>query len=156
MKVQLRHAVVLFAACATSHFAAAFNADKGILLPSGADPLANEDYSYDATCTIAVMQPVPLHLDTTLYFDNSRGESNPDHPFRGGEAKNPDGSALDMIQWHTDNCHLVPARRRSTRAAPRGPLHADRSTRIALCGSLHAGLSMEGSQIFFILTCAQY
>ena len=34
------------------------------------------------------------------------------------------------------------ARRRSTRAAPRGPLHEGRST--------------WGSQIFFILTCAPY
>ena len=36
---------------------------------------------------------------------------------------------------------------RSTKAAPQGPLHGGRSTRAAPRG---------GSQIFFILTCAQY
>ena len=39
------------------------------------------------------------------------------------------------------------ARRHSTRAAPRGSLHGGRSTRAAPRG---------GSQIFLILTCAQY
>ena len=39
------------------------------------------------------------------------------------------------------------ARRRSTRAAPRG---------VAPRGSLHEGRSTGGSQIFFILTCAHY
>ena len=49
------------------------------------------------------------------------------------------------------------ARRRSTRAAPRGSLHAGRSTRVAPRRSLHAGRSTgRGRRSFFILTCAQY
>ena len=40
--------------------------------------------------------------------------------------------------------------------APRGPLHGGHFMRAAPRGALHAGRSTGGSQIFFMLTCAQY
>ena len=41
--------------------------------------------------------------------------------------------------------------------APRGPLHEGCSTRVAPRGLLHEDRSMEGvADLFFILTCAQY
>ena len=53
----------------------------------------------------------------------------------------------DHASWH-DNGY----RRRSTRAAPWGSLHEGRSTE----GRSTRAAPRGGSQIFFILTCAQY
>ena len=65
------------------------------------------------------------------------------------------GEVPDTIQ------SIAVAKRGYGVGAPRGPLHGGRSTRAAPRwslheGALHAGRSTEGSQIVFILTCAQY
>ena len=59
-----------------------------------------------------------------------------------GMLNNGKKSTLVKLEPGDPRINKLQARRRSTRAAPRGSLHEGRST--------------LGSQIFFILTCAQY